>query len=79
MGPLPDNKWGLITGTAAASAITAGVTALIYENQVIDEKELANTVVMKAILADNVTREPTVTYPNPSSGYGLIDIKSDLI
>lgn len=77
-GPLPDNKWGRISGTAPSAAITVGVTSLIYEKQLIQGDNLTNTVVMKAILADYVKRQPTVVYPNPSSGYGVIDINSEL-
>lgn len=75
-GPLPENKWGLITGTSPSSAIAAGLTSLIYENQLIQGEELSNTVVMKAILVGQVAREPTLSYPNPSRGYGLLDINS---
>ena len=77
-GPLPNGGWGLISGTAPSSAITAGIISLIYEDQLLSGEPLANTIVMKAILADKVKRQPTVTYPNPSSGYGVIDINSDL-
>lgn len=77
-GPLPGNKWGVITGTAPAAAITVGSTSIIYENQLRQEDELANTVIMKGILAGRVIREPTIVYPNPSSGYGIIDINSDV-
>lgn len=73
-GPLPANEWGIISGTAPASAITVGITSLVYQNQVIQGEELANTIVMKAILADKVMRQSTVLYPNPSSGYGVLDL-----
>ena len=73
-GPLPANKWGTIASTGPSSAIAAGVTAIIYEYQLAQGEALANTPVMKAILAEGVRRESTVSYPNPSSGYGVIDI-----
>ena len=75
-GPLPDNKWGLITGTRAASTILVGISSLIYEDQTIQEEEPSNTLGMKAILVEQAIREPTIIYPNPSRGYGLIDISS---
>lgn len=77
-GPLPGNQWGLVTGTCVASAITVGVSSLIYEEQLMKEEVLSNTMTMKASLTNKLTREPTVTYPNPSRGYGLLDINSDL-
>lgn len=77
-GPLPKGEWGLITGTAPASAITVGISSLIYEEQLMRGEQLANSIVMKAILSDKVKRHPTVSYPNPSSGYGIIDINAKL-
>lgn len=75
-GPMPGKKWGSATGTSIASAITVGVTSLIYENQLIREEEIANTITMKALLIEQVKREPTITYPDPSRGYGLLDIST---
>ncbi|HHX63127.1 MAG TPA: S8 family serine peptidase [Epulopiscium sp.] len=75
-GPLPGNEWGTITGTGAASAITVGVASLIYEKQLLAGEELANTITMKALLVENVKREPTMSYPNRSRGYGLLDISA---
>lgn len=77
-GPLPDNKWGLITGTSPASAITAGICSLVYEEQIINGVQLANTAIMRALLVERLKREPTISYPNPSRGYGLLDINSIL-
>lgn len=71
-GPLPDNKWGLITGTSPASAIAAGITSFVYEDQIIQGVESVNTIGMKAILVENVKRDSTIEYPNPSRGYGLL-------
>ena len=79
LGPLPDNKWGLTTGTTTASAITAGIAALIYEDQIKQGLDLANTTAMRAILVANAKREATINYPNPSTGYGLLDINQPFI
>ena len=79
LGPMLDNKWGLMTGTSTASAIATGVAALIYEEQIKQAIELANTTAMRAILVANVDREATIDYPNPSIGYGLLDINQPFI
>ena len=78
-GPLPGGKWGTISGTAPSNAITAGITSLVYDYQLSQEDNLANTVVMKAILAESVRRQPIVAYPNPIAGYGVININADII
>ncbi len=78
-GPLPDNKWGTISGTAPSGAITVGVTSLIYEDQIAKGNQLPNTVIIKALLTETVKRQPTVSYPNPTTGYGVIDINSELV
>lgn len=79
LGPMLDNKWGLMTGTSTASAIATGVAALIYEEQIKQAIELANTTAMRTILVANVDREATIDYPNPSIGYGLLDINQPFI
>ncbi|NLI89004.1 MAG: S8 family serine peptidase [Epulopiscium sp.] len=73
-GPLPNREWGIVSGTAVGSAIVTGITSHVYEHQLKAGKEIANTVTMRAILVEEVTREPTLTYPNPLRGYGLLDI-----
>lgn len=75
-GPLPENGWGLITGTAAATAVTIGFSSLIFENQLALGEKVGNTMAMKAILISQVVREPTLSYPDPSRGYGLLDINA---
>lgn len=75
-GPLPGNKWGLVTGTDVASAIVIGVSSLVYQDQFKQGEQFSNTITMKSILIDQVTREITVSYPNPSNGYGLLDIST---
>jgi len=72
LGPLPGNKWGIITGTSPSSAITVGITSIVYEEQTTQGVEPANTIGMKAILVEQVKREPTINYPSPSRGYGLL-------
>ena len=73
-GPLPDNKFAYITGTAPSSAITAGICAIIYEQQIHEKKNYFNTPMMKAMLVGELTRYQTLSYPHPSRGYGLLDI-----
>lgn len=77
--PIPNNKFGVVTGTAPSSIIAGAVCTLLYEQQTIEGTELANTPVMKALLTQKLKRQSTVTYPNPSSGYGLLDINSIFI
>lgn len=72
-GPLPQDKFGTITGTAPASAITAGICALMYQRQKQTQTDLFNTPMMKSVLVQHLIREQTVSYPNPSRGYGLLD------
>ena len=74
--PLPNNKWGFITGTAPSSAITAGICALLYQRQIAEKVDLYNTPMMKAMLVGQLTTEQTISYPNPSRGYGLLDINT---
>ena len=72
--PLPDNKFGYIRGTAPASAITAGVCATLYERQIYEKSDMFNTPLMKSMLIERLTRHQTISYPNPSTGYGVLDM-----
>ncbi|HHX63126.1 MAG TPA: S8 family peptidase [Epulopiscium sp.] len=74
--PLPDNKFGYITGTAPSGAITAGICANLYEMQRKQKVNLFNTPMMKAMLVQQLTREETISYPSPSRGYGILDINT---
>lgn len=74
--PLPNNKFATITGTAPSSAITAGICALIYQRQQDNKMNLFNTPMMKSELIRHLVREQTISYPDPSRGYGLLDINS---
>jgi len=76
--PLPNDKFGYITGTAPSSAITAGICALLYERQKEHDVQLFNTPMMKAMLVEQLIRDETVSYPSPSRGYGLLDINTIL-
>lgn len=74
--PLPNNRFGFITGTAASAAITAGICAISYENQIHQNADLLNTPMMRCMLVDRLIREETISYPTPSRGYGLLDINT---
>lgn len=74
--PLPDNTFGHITGTAGSAAITAGVCALIYQRQKDHNTIYFNTPMMKTMLVQQLIRDLTMTYPNPSTGYGLLDVNT---
>ncbi len=78
--PLPNNQFGYITGTAPASAITAGICALFYQRQIKEKRRenLCNTPMMKTMLIEELNRDETVAYPDRSRGYGLLDIDTFL-
>lgn len=74
-GPLPDNKYGLLTGTGASAAQAAGIIAMILEWAVVQGRysSISGSDINR-LLIRGAYRLRENTYPNPSSGYGIIDV-----
>lgn len=74
-GPVPDNRFSNRTGTSISAAHVAGAAALLlcwgvyYGN---DSSIGSNEI--KLILLRGANRETTVSYPNPVSGYGRLNL-----
>ncbi|MHC1750330.1 MAG: hypothetical protein AB9856_18835 [Cellulosilyticaceae bacterium] len=75
IAPSNNNGWNIITGTAVSAAILVGVIALNYQKSVeLGKQSLPNGLVMANMLAKQLLRIDTVEYPNPSQGYGILDL-----
>ncbi|MBP1756450.1 MAG: hypothetical protein H6Q59_2848 [Firmicutes bacterium] len=73
--PTLDQKFTQITGTGAAAAHTAGITAIILEWGIVRKNYPGiDSVEVKKFLIRGANRVPTQTYPNRDWGYGIIDI-----
>lgn len=73
----PDLKHGFttMTGTGAAAAHTAGITALLLEWSIVNGNYPGwDTVGMKKFLIRGARRRSNLTYPNRDWGYGVLDI-----
>ena len=70
----------LSTGTSLATAYTAGTVALLLQWGIIDGNELLlNGAQIKRALTLGARRDPTLDYPNPDWGYGIVDIEKTLL
>lgn len=64
-----------ITGTSAAAAHTAGVTAMILEWAIVrGNYPGVDSVEIKKFLIRGAQRNPRLVYPNRDWGYGILDI-----
>lgn len=73
--PTLDKGYAAISGTGAAAAHTAGITAMILEWGIIRKNYPGiDTVEVKKFLIRGATRNPGLVYPNRDWGYGMIDI-----
>jgi subtilisin family serine protease len=64
-----------LSGTSAAAAHTAGVTAILLEWGIVRNNYPGiDSVEVKKFLIRGATRSPTQTYPNRDWGYGILDI-----
>lgn len=78
-GPLPNNKFGTMTGTSVSAAITGGAAALLLEwgiifgyDRKIDTQKVKNYLIRGAIRKENIE------YPNRVWGYGELNLYNTL-
>lgn len=74
-GPLPRGRYGMLTGTSVAAALTAGISALIYEQ--FPDNELSGVTIIE-ILIQGANRTDRL-YPSREWGYGMVDIYQSII
>lgn len=73
--PTLDHGFTEISGTGAAAAHTAGVTAILLEWGIVRNNYPGiDTVEVKKFLIRGADRSPSTTYPNRDWGYGILDI-----
>lgn len=74
---VPGEKNKPIHGTSVASAHATGVIALLLQWGITLKNDLTlYGQKMKAVLCKNAKRDPHLTYPNDSMGYGLLDLNN---
>ncbi|TCK98456.1 subtilase family protein [Natranaerovirga hydrolytica] len=75
IGPLPDNNYGVMTGTSVAASHVAGAAALVLEwGIVLGEVPSMSTRIIKNILTRGATRRPGFIYPNNDWGFGSLNL-----
>ncbi len=75
IGPGLNNTYITASGTSAAAAHTAGITAMLLEWGIIKGNyNHFSTIEIKNLLLRGAKRDPNITYPNKEWGYGIIDI-----
>lgn len=75
LSPTLDQGFILVSGTSAAAAHTAGITAMLLEwGTVRGHYPDMDTVEVKKFLIRGARRSPALQYPNRDWGYGIIDI-----
>lgn len=73
--PLLNNEFGRRSGTSIATAIAAGISAMLLEWGILRGQYISiSTAEVKKFLIRGARRLPGVTYPNKEWGYGIIDI-----
>ena len=73
--PSLNHGFTTLTGTSAAAAHTAGITAMILQWGIVDNKYPGlDTVGIKKFLIRGAQRSSQLLYPNRDWGYGIIDV-----
>lgn len=75
IGPLPDNRFGTMTGTSVSAAITAGAAALLLEWGIVlgNDTDMYTSKVINYLIR-GATRKENIRYPNREWGYGQLNL-----
>lgn len=74
-GPGLSNSYVMRTGTSAAAAVTAGACAQIMEWGLVKRNQIfMSSADVKNMLIRGAVRTDDRSYPNPSWGYGMLDV-----
>lgn len=74
--PFLDNTFANGTGTSLSASYTAGIVATLLEWGVVNNNlPQMNNLLLKKVITQSAIRKPTLEYPNPDWGYGIIDVK----
>ena len=67
--------YGTMTGTSVAAAITAGITALLFEWGIVNgNKPAMDSDLIRSYLISGCQRESNLTYPNIQWGFGKVNL-----
>ena len=77
IAPYPGGGYATITGSAPAAAYTSGCIALLLQYNIVDENypRLAYVQKLRTFIRGGATRFNNISYPNQSTGYGILNIK----
>ena len=78
IGPYPGGKYAMITGTYPAASYTSGCVAMFMQYVLVDNNYPTKAFVQKirTLLRAGANRLDGVVYPNNSTGYGLLNLRS---
>ncbi|MCX4269330.1 MAG: S8 family peptidase [Lachnospiraceae bacterium] len=78
-GPLPENRFGVRTGSSISAAHVAGASAILLSWGTIEgNAPFLNSSTIKSYLIRGASRKPSLTYPNREWGYGSLDLYQSL-
>ena len=77
VGPYPNGRYAMITGTAPAASYTAGCIAMFMQYILVDGNYPNKAFVQKlrTLFSAGATREDNIQYPNNIYGYGLLNLR----
>lgn len=78
-GPLPENRFGIRTGSSIAAAHVAGASAVLLSWGIIEENApILDSSTLKGYLIRGANRKSSLSYPNREWGYGSLNLYQSL-
>ena len=78
-GPLPENRFGVRTGSSISAAHVAGASAVLLSWGIIEgNAPVLDSSTLKGYLIRGANRKPSLPYPNREWGYGSLDLYQSL-
>ncbi len=77
IAPYPKNTYATVTGSSAAGAHASGVVSLFYQYTIAEDfyRNKGFMQKVRTYMQGGATRIKGVEYPNPTSGYGILDFR----
>lgn len=75
IGPIPNNEYGVMSGTSVSAALCAGASSILLQWGIVDgNRPDMDTLIARNYLTRGASRRASLKYPNREWGYGELNL-----